>query len=125
MSQKLENKFLKHYSRIKELIRLFMDISEKRPEHSDTSIQAYNSLPSKIKASQRQLIYETIEKLGSATCWEVRKELNLRHQSASVRITELVRMKRIFDTGERRPSDSNRKMRVYKICPLDCEKNEC
>ena len=80
------------------------------------------SLPSKVKATQRQLIYETIERMGTATCWEVEKELNLLHQSASIRITELVKMRRIFDTGERRLSGSKRRVRVYKVVERDIAK---
>ena len=88
---------------------------------ADTSLAAFKSLTPKIKATQRNQIYEAIGHLGNATCWEIEEQLGLRHQSASIRITELVRMKRIFDTGERRPTDSGRMARVYKIC----EKDEC
>jgi hypothetical protein len=102
-----------------------MDICTNKHRNADTSIEAYKSLPSKVKVTQRNLIFETIERLGNATCWEIEKELGLRHQSASVRITELVRMKRIFDTGERRLSDANRRVRVYKICQKKSAKTDC
>jgi hypothetical protein len=82
----------------------------------DTSIAAYVSLPSEVKSKIRQRIYEYIEKFGSATCYEIVRDLGIKHQTASTRITEMIKNKRIFDCGERRVNDTNRKVRVYKIC---------
>jgi transcription initiation factor IIE alpha subunit len=79
---------------------------------------------SKTKTTQRQLIFETIEKNGDATCWEIEKQLKLRHQTVSARISEMMKSKRIFDTGKKRLSDSKRRVRVYKVFN-DNFKDEC
>jgi predicted HTH transcriptional regulator len=96
-----------------------MDITANRHRGADTSVNAHQSTSSKIRAKHRMLILEKIREIGNATCNEIEKFLNLTHQTASARISELKRNERIVDTGQRRLTDSKRPARVYKINEVD------
>jgi predicted transcriptional regulator len=80
---------------------------------SDTSLDAYESVQP-YSPSLREMIYEEIT-LENATCDEIEELFNLRHQTASARIRELVQMGLIYDTGARRKTRSGRAARVYSV----------
>ena len=92
-----------------------MDITSNYHKGADTSILAHASTPSKIRIYHKQMIWQKIEEIGDATCNELEKILKLTHQTASARISELLKDNIISDSGIRRMTDSNRPARVYKI----------
>lgn len=65
--------------------------------------------------SQCQYVYEIIAALGDATCDEVEAYTELLHQSVSMRISELIRRRRIEWTGDRRPTRSGGSAKVYTV----------
>jgi hypothetical protein len=85
---------------------------------SDTSEAAADSLGEEALRRLRKAIFEWIRTrpLQGATCDEVEVVLNLRHQTASARIRELVLDGFIYDTGARRQTRSRRSARVYQVC---------
>ena len=92
-----------------------MDVTFNYHKGADTSNIAYSSTPSSIRSNHKIMILETIYDLGDATCDEIEKCLNLNHQSASARITELKVEGKIYDTGTRRLTKSGKPARVYAI----------
>jgi hypothetical protein len=52
---------------------------------------------------------------GGATCWEVEEELELRHQTASARIRELVLKDFVRDSSVRRLTGSGRRAVVWEL----------
>jgi hypothetical protein len=80
----------------------------------DTSLAALESLDT---ASLRELVFKMIEEMGceGATCDEVEMALDMKHQTASARITELKKMGRIVALGAEwgRPTRSGRNARVH------------
>jgi hypothetical protein len=86
---------------------------------SDTSLGASLSLDDESLSRLRRRIYFMIARreLYGATCDEVEEILELRHQTASARIRELVLGGFIFDSGQRRLTRSERYARVYIRTP--------
>jgi hypothetical protein len=82
----------------------------------DTSRDAADSLKDSALSRLRLMILGWISARGEhgATCDEVEAELDLIHQTASARIRELVLMNRLYDTGRRRLTRTNRQARVYR-----------
>lgn len=78
---------------------------------SETSAQALASIDA---ASIREQVWGHIRKhgLGGRTCDETEVDLGLRHQTASARITELKKEKRVFQRG-RRATRSGRQADVW------------
>lgn len=81
----------------------------------DTSLAAALSVLPSAQAV-RARIYHHIETLGEegATDNEVERALGLRHQTASARRRELVQRGFVYDTGDRRRTDSGRKAKVWR-----------
>jgi hypothetical protein len=79
---------------------------------SDTSTAAAASVAGKISDMHSQILSEVFE-AGGRTCEEVELALGMRHQTATARIRELVLLKRLVDSGDRRNTKSGRKARVY------------
>jgi len=79
----------------------------------DTSQQALESIQTQ-KESLTSLVYNLI-KAQPSTCSEIESYLNLRHQTASARISELNKANKIIDSGERRTTESGRKAIVWRI----------
>ena len=83
-----------------------------------TSFEAAESL--KAPENIREIVFIFVHTCRSrgATCEEVEKALNLKHQTASARLWELCgngkHDKRIIKTEERRKTTSGRFARVYK-----------
>lgn len=63
----------------------------------------------------RTTIIAEIRRRGVATCDELEQSLNLKHQTASARITELLSQKQIVPTGQTRPTRSGRAARTYRL----------
>jgi len=63
----------------------------------------------------RQTVFELIEQRGAhgATCDEIEAELDLSHQCASPRCTELHQKGLIVDSGRRRVTRNGRRACVY------------
>jgi len=89
------------------------DICKNYHKGADTSIEAYAQTPEKSRSKIRYAILAKIKELGNATCDEIEQLLNLSHQCASARISELNKDNLIEDTGERRLTRLGRKARVY------------
>lgn len=87
-----------------------------KPPHNnkDTSKEA----AAKIKKHVSKLaaeVFQVIKTKNGLTCDEVEVELEMSHQTASARIRELVLAGRIEDSGDRRPTRSNRRATVWKV----------
>lgn len=82
---------------------------------SDTSSDAADSLDESLLSRLRAKVFALIDMRGErgATCDEIEMALDLRHQTASARVRELVLGGLIFDTGKRRITRSGRGARVY------------
>jgi hypothetical protein len=63
-----------------------------------------------------QLVLDEIEKQAEgATCEEIEILLNMKHQTVSARIRELVLMNKLYDSGATRYNASGRKAIVYML----------
>lgn len=81
---------------------------------SDTSRQAAESLSSEAMSWLKQQIAAYIaNSRDGATCDEIEVVFQLRHQTASARIRELVQSGMLRDSGERRATRSGRMARIY------------
>jgi predicted transcriptional regulator len=82
----------------------------------DTSEAAADSLSDVTLTKLRMKVYSFIvDQPNGATCDETEAALNLRHQTVSARIRELALANRIYDTGRRRRTRSNRTARIYTV----------
>ena len=83
---------------------------------SDTSEGAAASMRA-VVSGVRLAVYREIRICGvqGATCDEIEVALNLRHQSASARVRELVLMGKIWDSKRKRRTRSDRPAAVYVI----------
>jgi len=97
------------------IFRNTMDITANYHQGSETSKIAYLHTPSKVRSQHRQQIIEKIHEIGDATCSELEVLLNLTHQTASARISELKRDEIIKETGNKRLTQSGRPAHVYKL----------
>lgn len=79
-----------------------------------TSLQAAESIQ-EVAGRLRLLVYVTIEARGQlgATCDEIEGILNMKHQTASARVHELMKSQHIVDSGQRRLTSSNRPAIVW------------
>lgn len=101
-----------------ELHRIFRnkkDVTDNYHKGNEASKIAHLSTPSKVRSHHRQQIIEKIHEIGDATCSELEVLLNLTHQTASARISELKRDEIIEETGEKRLTSSGRPAHVYKL----------
>lgn len=81
---------------------------------SDTSLEAAESMRSAAPAI-REVVFEQIRRngRGGATCDELEVALGLAHQNCSARVNELMRSRRIVDSGLRRKTRSRRNAVVW------------
>lgn len=80
---------------------------------SDTSEGASESMKDYAPRLRRLVYSKYLERDGAElTCDEIEVIFNMRHQTASARIYELVKMGLLIDTGKRRLTRSGRKARV-------------
>lgn len=92
------------------------DITVSHHRGADTSAEAHASVSDSTRAAQRNRILEFIRTSdGGATCDQVEVCLQLSHQTASARITELSALHLISHSDERRKTRSGRSARVYRI----------
>lgn len=89
------------------------DVCENKHGGADTSVEAFASLSPGKRRTICLMIFEYIRKQGGATCDECAYGLDLLHQTASARITELQVMGAIVDSKRRRKTKSGRSARVY------------
>lgn len=82
---------------------------------ADTSVQAWCDAEKNRQSIQNQ-IAQLIFAAGvyGMTCEEVENETGIKHQTASARISDLNHAGRIYDTGDRRNTESGSKARVYR-----------
>lgn len=81
---------------------------------SDTSLAAAQSLERDVE-SLRGLVADFVRgrALLGATCDEIEAALDLRHQTASPRVYELEKQRRLYDSGQRRMTRSGRAAIVW------------
>jgi hypothetical protein len=81
---------------------------------SDTSRAAADSV-SESAAAMRAKVYNhvVLAQVWGSTCDEVEEALNMRHQTVSARVRELVLMGLIADSGQRRKTRSGRSAAVW------------
>jgi len=82
----------------------------------DTSHDAAKSIVPYLKGL-RGLVFRVIRWSGDkgVTCDEAEVTLHQRHQAVSARIRELVQLKVVYITSERRRTRSGRTARVYRV----------
>ncbi len=80
---------------------------------SETSMAAAESVEN-VAGTLRAKIAAFIERRGGATCDEVEAAMDLRHQTASARITELRLLGEIEKTDAKRATRSGRGAVVYR-----------
>jgi predicted transcriptional regulator len=83
---------------------------------SPTSVAAAESLAGSADALRARVLRH-IREMGGATCDEVEKVLDMRHQTASARIWELRKAGFIHDGGRTRKTRSGRSAVVWEIRP--------
>jgi len=81
------------------------------PRH--TSLAAWHSIKGHLPAMQSR-IYKALCEVGPMTCEEWEHHLAMKHQSASAVIGAMERAGLIEDTGETRPTVSNRQATVWR-----------
>lgn len=79
----------------------------------DTSIAAAQSIAEGAEQLRARVLVEIRER-GGSTCDEVEVALDLRHQTASARINELMEEGRVRDSGQRRKTRSGRQAIVWE-----------
>ena len=79
---------------------------------SDTSREAAVSM-SHVAHALRTKAYNYIVSHEGATCDEIENALNMRHQTASARVRELVLLGVIVNSGQRRKTRSGRSASVW------------
>ena len=82
----------------------------------DTSIAAAESI-AELTPQLRARVFEEIRLREGATCDELEISLDLKHQTASARVHELMKEGKIVDSGERRPTSSGAMAIVWKVTP--------
>jgi hypothetical protein len=92
------------------------DLCASNHKGADTSTEAFQSTPDSVRASQRKSILEYIktQSLRGCTCDEIEVALQLSHQGASARCTELLALELIFYGIDRRPTRAGKSARVYR-----------
>lgn len=82
---------------------------------SDTSFEAAVAMPESKAQVVREQVFRFVRDQGGATSDEVEAALDLRHQTASARLRELVLMERLCDSGARRRTRSGRRATVWTL----------
>lgn len=91
------------------------DLCASRHRGADTSTEAFASTTDNQRNAQRSRILAFISsRSNGATCDEVEVALNLNHQGASARITELSALQQITHGDERRKTRAGKSARVYR-----------
>lgn len=86
------------------------------PPHVDKPTSWAAAMSMKTVASQLgQVVLDAIaDQPDGATCEEIEDILEMKHQTVSARIRELVLMNKLYDTGVTRQNKSGRNAIVYK-----------
>ncbi len=91
------------------------DLCTSRHHGADTSAEAFKTTPQSTRNLQRNKVLNFIvgrADLG-ATCEESSINLGIPYTAASARITELSRLQKIQDSGQRRRTTHGKTARVY------------
>jgi DNA-binding transcriptional ArsR family regulator len=80
---------------------------------SDTSRAAAESIAPLTKVLVRKIMVALVAR--PMTCAEIETALELSHQTASARLSEMKKFGLVEDTGERRPTPSGRSAMVYRL----------
>lgn len=91
------------------------DICANNHGGADTSKEAFASTKPETRETLKWKILEFIKLRGTATCEAVEQMFALAHQSASARISELLRANKIEITADRDVTKSGRGCRIYKV----------
>ena len=82
---------------------------------SDTSKEAAESMTPHVGRLAHQVLgYIVRQGIRGATCDEIEEALDLRHQTASARVNELMNRGMIVDRGYRRKTRSGRRATVWE-----------
>lgn len=84
---------------------------------SDTSEAAADSFGEEDRGQDRWKVLRAVDVVTGSTCDEIEAFTGLKHQTASARVNDLVKAGLLVDSGERRPTRSNRPARVLKLTP--------
>lgn len=91
------------------------DVCARNHQGASTSVTAHESIAD-IKSEICRRVYDCIvANQGGMTCCEVEVTTGLSHQTASARISDLLRAGLIRDTGLKRPTFSGRPARVLTV----------
>jgi predicted ArsR family transcriptional regulator len=82
---------------------------------SDTSAEAAKSMGADAPSLRDQIFAHINQSGRGLTCDEIEEVFEIRHQTASARIRELVMFGKLVDSGERRKTRSGRSARVYDV----------
>lgn len=91
------------------------DVCENKHGGADTSKAAFASTNPEVREAAKRKILSFIKARGEATCEIVEDTFQLAHQSASARISELLRDNRIRISEDRGVTKSGRGCRIYKV----------
>lgn len=83
-----------------------------------TSLEAYKKVSKEMLSGHHAGIISALEKLGNATYEEIANYLEWDDKNrASRRLAELEREEKVYKTGEKRKTKSNRNAFIYRIVP--------
>lgn len=82
--------------------------------HSDTSKVAAEAIKPDAQTLRRRVLAVIASAVDGATCDEVEQWLDMPHQTASARITELKAQGKLIDSGARRRTRSGRLAAVLR-----------
>jgi DNA-binding Lrp family transcriptional regulator len=80
-----------------------------------TRIESFALAQENFSRNERKII--DFLSIGPRNCWEIERALDLSHQTASSRVTDLARRGIIRETGTRRPTGSGRMAAVMELVP--------
>ena len=90
------------------------DVCERRHGGANTSVEAFESTPKEKRETLRAAICGFIGRAATGVaCFELEVVMDLSHQTASARISELLRDNQIHYGEEKRKTPSGRNARVY------------
>lgn len=93
------------------------DICGRHHGGNSRSLEANASI-SHDKNNLRRMVLDSIRSTGPATCEEIEGRLQLKHQTASARMSELKKMKLITPIG-RRATSSGRNADVFDVLAVE------
>ena len=80
----------------------------------DTSIASAEAITPKVKC-YREVVFESLADDGPATSWELAERLDIEFPVIQPRTSELKKLGRIEDSGERKPTRFGKKSIVWRV----------